>query len=75
MKSDRSKYHRVLPPMTRRRFVRDLGLTAGAAAGFVALGLASFSREPVRRVEEPALRLRDFRAWAALAQSPGAAPD
>jgi uncharacterized protein (DUF362 family) len=47
--------------MTRRRFMRDLGLTAGAAAGFVALGLTSFSREPVRRVEEPALQLKDFR--------------
>ena len=47
--------------MTRRGFVRNLGLTAGAAAGFVALGLVSFSREPVRRVEEPVRKLKDFR--------------
>lgn len=61
MKRDRSKYHRVLHPMTRRRFVRDLGLTAGAAAGFVALGLLSYSRDPVHRVEEQARQLKDFR--------------
>jgi uncharacterized protein (DUF362 family) len=61
MKSERSKYHRVLPPMTRRRFVRDLGLTAGAAAGFVTLGLLSFSREPVHRPEALVRRLKDFR--------------
>lgn len=61
MKSTISKYHRILPLMTRRRFIRDLGLTAGAAAGFTALGLLSFSREPVRRREEPVRQLRDFR--------------
>jgi uncharacterized protein (DUF362 family) len=62
MKRDTSQYHRVLSPMSRRRFVRNLGLTAGAAAGFVALGLVSYSREPVRRVEELARQLKDFRA-------------
>jgi uncharacterized protein (DUF362 family) len=61
MKSERSKYHRVLPPMTRRQFLRDLGVTAGAAGGFVALGLLSYSHEPVRRVEEQVRRLKDFR--------------
>lgn len=61
MKSERSKYHRILPPKTRRRFVRDLGLTAGAAAGFVALGLLSYSREPVQRPEELVRQLKDFR--------------
>jgi uncharacterized protein (DUF362 family) len=61
MKSEKSKYHRVLPPMTRRELVRNLGLTAGAAAGFVALGLLSYSREPVRRVEEQVRQLKDFR--------------
>jgi len=61
MRNNGSRYHRVLPPLTRRRFVRDLGLTAGAAAGFVALGLSSFSREPVRRTEELVRWLKDFR--------------
>jgi uncharacterized protein (DUF362 family) len=61
MKTDRSKYHRVLPPMTRRELIRNLGLTAGAAAGFVALGLSSYSREPVRQAEEPVRQLKDFR--------------
>lgn len=62
MKQKGSKYRKVLPPVTRRRFVRDLGLTAGAAAGFVALGLLSYSREPVRRPEELVRELKDFRA-------------
>ena len=61
MKKDRSKYHRVLRPMTRRRFIRNLGLTGGAAAGFVALGMLSYSREPVRRSEEQVRQLKDFR--------------
>jgi uncharacterized protein (DUF362 family) len=47
--------------MTRRRFIRNLGLTGGAAAGFVALGLLSYSREPVRREEKQVRRLKDFR--------------
>lgn len=61
MKKQGSQYRRVLPPVSRRRFVRDLGLSAGAAAGFVALGLLSYSREPVRRAEERVLELKDFR--------------
>lgn len=61
MKQDRSQYHRILPPMTRRRFVRNLGLTTGAAVGFVALGLVSYNREPVRRTDELARVLKDFR--------------
>ncbi len=56
-----SKYNRVLPVLTRRAFMRDLGITAGAAAGFTALGLLSYSREPVRQVEEPVHRWKDFR--------------
>jgi uncharacterized protein (DUF362 family) len=61
MKGDRSKYHRVLPPMTRRQFLRNLGVTAGAAGGFVALGLLSHSHDPVHRAQEQVWRLKDFR--------------
>ena len=61
MKAKRSKYHRTLPDRTRRRFLLNAGVTAGAAAGFTALGLLNYSREPVRRAEEPVLILKDFR--------------
>ncbi len=56
-----SKYNRVLPVMNRRAFIRDLGITAGAAAGFTALGLLSYSREPVRHAEETIHQWKDFR--------------
>ena len=56
-----SRYNRVLPVMTRRAFMRDLGITAGAAAGITALGLLSYSRDPVRRAEEPIHQWQDFR--------------
>lgn len=56
-----SRYNRVLPVMTRREFMRDLGITAGAAAGFTALGLLSYSKEPVLRAEEPVHQWKDFR--------------
>jgi len=56
-----SKYRRTLPDRTRRRFLLNAGLTAGAAAGFTALGLLSYSSEPVRRREETVHLLKDFR--------------
>jgi uncharacterized protein (DUF362 family) len=56
-----SKYRRTHPDPTRRRLLRDLGLTAGAAAGFTALGFLSRSDYPVSRAEEPVYRLKDFR--------------
>ncbi|MEA3278302.1 MAG: DUF362 domain-containing protein [Pseudomonadota bacterium] len=61
MKETGSKYSKVIPAVTRRRFVRDLGLTAGVAAGFAALGLLSYSTAPVRKTEEVVRRLKDFR--------------
>ena len=61
MKPTGSRYRRVHARVSRRRFLRDLGLTAGVAAGFVALGLSSYSREPVRRPEELVRTLKDFR--------------
>jgi len=61
MKKGGSKYQHVLTSTPRRRFVRDLGFCAGAAAGFVALGLLSYSREPVRRPEELVRQLKDYR--------------
>lgn len=61
MKPTGSKYARTLPRTTRRHFLQNLGLTAGAAAGFTALGLMSYSRKPVRRPEEVVHRLKDFR--------------
>lgn len=61
MKRQGSKYRRTLPDPTRRRFLLNTGLTAGAAAGFAALGLISYSREPVRRQEELIRTLKDFR--------------
>ncbi len=56
-----SRHKRVLPVMTRREFMRNLGVTAGAAAGFTALGLLSHSEEPVRRAREPVHQWKDFR--------------
>ncbi len=61
MKPQGSKFHRTVPDRTRRRFLLNTGLTAAAAAGFTALGLLSYSREPVRRSEEPVHLLKDFR--------------
>jgi uncharacterized protein (DUF362 family) len=61
MKTTGSKYRHTLPDPTRRRLLRDLGLTAGAAAGFTALGLLSRSDYPVNRAQEPVYSLRDFR--------------
>ncbi len=56
-----SRYKRVLPVVTRREFMRNLGITAGAAAGFTALGLLSYSKEPVLRTEEPVHHWKNFR--------------
>lgn len=64
MKKQGSKYHRTVTDHTRRRFLQNAGITAGVAAGFSALGLMSYSREPVRRVEEPVYQLKDFRVEA-----------
>ncbi len=61
MKDTGSKYRRTLPDPTRRRLLRNLGLTAGAAAGFTALGFMSRSDYPVNRVEEPVYSLKDYR--------------
>ncbi len=61
MKQQDSKYRRTVPDATRRRFLLNAGLTAGAATGFTALGLLSYSREPVRRPEELVHMLKDFR--------------
>ena len=60
MKKTGSKYHRTLPDPGRRRLLRDLGLTAGAAAGFAALGFMSRNDYPVNRPEEPIHALKDF---------------
>ena len=49
MNAKRSRYGRTLTDRTRRRFLRNVGLTAGAAAGFTALGVFNYSRDPVRR--------------------------
>ena len=64
MKKSGSQYGRIRPPASRRRFLYDLGRTAGAAAGFVALGLLGYSREPVRRPEEKIHQLKEFRVEA-----------
>ncbi len=56
-----SKYDRILPDPTRRRFLLNTGLTAGAAVGFTTLGLMSRSDYPVNHPEEPVHELRDFR--------------
>lgn len=56
-----SKSHRLIPESTRRRFLQNLGLTVGAAAGFSALGWLSYSREPVVHREQVVERLKDFR--------------
>jgi len=64
MKKAGSRFSRTVPDRTRRRLLRSAGLAAGAAAGFTALGLLSFSREPVRREQEPVHRLKDFRVEA-----------
>ncbi len=56
-----SKYHRLVPDITRRRLLQSLGMTVGAAAGFTTLGLLSYSREPVVRPEEEVRLLKDFR--------------
>lgn len=61
MTNNGSKYKRVFPSMTRREFIRDLGITAGAAAGITALGLMNYSKEPVRRAQAQVHRLKDFR--------------
>jgi uncharacterized protein (DUF362 family) len=61
MKETGSKFRRTVPDPVRRRLLLNLGLTAGAAAGFTALGLSGYSRDPVRRREEPVLALKDFR--------------
>lgn len=60
-KREGSKYRRVVTPRTRREFLRDLGATAAVAGGFSALGLLTYSQEPVRRVVEAAAKLKDFR--------------
>ncbi len=65
MKKQGSKYHRTVPDGTRRRLLQSAGLAAGAAAGFTALGLLSYSRDPVRREAEPVLLLPDYRIEAA----------
>ncbi|QFY89646.1 DUF362 domain-containing protein [Magnetovirga frankeli] len=45
---DKPQYKRTLAPRTRREFLRDLGATALVAGGFTALGLSSYSQDPVR---------------------------
>jgi uncharacterized protein (DUF362 family) len=59
-----SRYRRTVPDRVRRQLLRHIGLGAGAAAGFVALGLLGYSRDPVRRITEPVLSLKDFRVPA-----------
>jgi uncharacterized protein (DUF362 family) len=61
MKKQGSRYRRTLTDHGRRRVIQSLGLATGAAAGFTALGLLSYSQEPVRRREETVYRLPDFR--------------
>jgi uncharacterized protein (DUF362 family) len=64
VKKTGSKYHKVVADPSRRRFLRDLGLTAGAAAGFTTLGMISRSDDPVRRAQEAVHILPEFRAPA-----------
>jgi uncharacterized protein (DUF362 family) len=64
MNKSGSRYHRRIADPSRRRFLRDLGLLSGAAAGFTALGLISRSDLPVRRPQEQVYRLPDFRIEA-----------
>ncbi len=59
-KKEGSKYRRVLAPRSRREFIRDLGVTAAAAAGFSVLGILSRSDDPVLRVEVTPERLPEF---------------
>ncbi len=66
MKQPGSRYNRTLPDPTRRRFLLNAGLTAGAAAGFTALGLMNHSDYPVKHPEEPVYNLRDFRVEASI---------
>ncbi len=63
-KKEGSKYSRTLSDATRRRFLLNAGLTAGAAAGFTALGLLSRHDYPVKRPEEPIFELKEFRVAA-----------
>ncbi len=56
-----SKHHKIFAPRTRREFVRDLGITATAAAGFTVLGLVSHSDEPMHRVAREVAKLKKFR--------------
>ncbi len=65
-----SKYHRTLPDPTRRRFLLNTGITAGAAVGFTALGLMSRGDHPIKHPEEPVYQLRDYRV-----ESSGVRPD
>ena len=66
MKQQDSKYRRTVPDATRRRFLLNAGLTVGAATGFTALGLLSYSKEPVHRPEELILTLKDLRVEPSL---------
>jgi uncharacterized protein (DUF362 family) len=61
MKRKGAKYPDTIADPSRRRLLREAGLAAGAAAGFVALGVLDYSPDPVRREEEPVHRLKDFR--------------
>lgn len=60
-KKSGSKYKRVMPPRTRREFLRDLGATTLVAGGFTALGLLNYSEEPIRERLANAAKLKDFR--------------
>ena len=51
---------RVRVTRTRREFLRDLGATALVASGFTALGLSSYSEDPVRERIIQADPLKDF---------------
>jgi uncharacterized protein (DUF362 family) len=61
MKRKGSKYNTTHPLQTRREFLTQASIAAGAAAGFVALGWLSHSDHPILEREIDISLLRDFR--------------
>ena len=54
----------VEPEWSRRRFLREVGITTGVAAGFALAGYFSYSPEAIRQKRAEIFTLKDFRVAA-----------
>ncbi|MBF0095983.1 MAG: DUF362 domain-containing protein [Magnetococcales bacterium] len=59
-----SRINRVEPVWSRRRFLHEVGVSSGLAAGVALLGYVGYSRQAVREKSPEIHTLRDFRVTA-----------